>query len=149
MRGRAVCALGDAALAFGCAKCAPDESDFATSLAKLLDEGTAAPLRAVAAEGAAKLLLAGRPLSADDAEAQEAKVGASLLRAFLACENDNDEDDDDDDMAAALGGKRRLQQVLSVFFPTLAGTRPASVSRSIETALDLSLIHISEPTRPY
>ena len=135
VRGRAVCALGDAALAFGCAKCAPDESDFATSLAKLLDEGTAAPLRAVAAEGAAKLLLAGRPLSVDDAEAQEAKVGASLLRAFLACEHDNDEDDDDD-MAAALGGKRRLQQVLSVFFPTLASTRPVSVSRSIETALD-------------
>ncbi|CAH0374798.1 unnamed protein product [Pelagomonas calceolata] len=136
VRGRAVCALGDAALAFGCAKCAPDESDFATSLAKLLDEGTAAPLRAVAAEGAAKLLLAGRPLSVDDAETQEARVGASLLRAFLACENDNDEDDDDDDMAAALGGKRRLQQVLSVFFPTLASTRPVSVSRSIETALD-------------
>ena len=70
VRGRAVGALGDAALAFGCAKCAPDELDFATSLAKLLNEGTAAPLRAVAAEGAAKLLLAGRPLSADDAEAQ-------------------------------------------------------------------------------
>ena len=91
---------------------------------------------AKAAEGAAKLLLAGRPLSVDDAEAQEAKVGASLLRAFLACEHDNDEDDDDDDMAAALGGKRRLQQVLSVFFPTLASTRPVSVSRSIATALD-------------
>ena len=59
------------------------------------------------------------------------------MRAFLACENDNDEDDDDDDdMAAALGGKRRLQQVLSVFFPTLASTRPGSVSRSIATALD-------------
>ena len=134
VRGRAVCALGDAALAFGCARCAPDEDTFRSALGKLLDEGTAAPLRAVAAEGAAKLLLAGRPLATEEPEAAEARVGAILLRAFLAC--GDDDDDDDDDMHTALGGRWRLQQVLSVFFPTLAGTRPASVARALAASLD-------------
>ena len=47
-------------------------------LAKLLDEGTAAPKGGRGPKARQELTIAGRPLSVDDAEAQEAKVGASL-----------------------------------------------------------------------
>ena len=123
VRGRAIQALCDVALAFGAGAVPTKDGPFLDGLLKLLGDGDVMLVR-VAAEGAAKLLLRGALGDGD----KPAKALAALVARYCAAgaarddddENFDDDDDDDDEDGEVLGSAARLQQVLAVFFPTFA-----------------------------